>query len=67
VKQVNPALMVHPLRLELDDDHFAYILERLERDDLADVTTEEIYATEDYLYDLLAQKLQTHWGVTTLQ
>jgi hypothetical protein len=68
MKYVDPEEMVHPLRLELEDDsRFAEILGRLDSDDLDDVTTEEIHATEDYLYDLLAAKLQTHEGVTTLQ
>jgi len=67
MKQVDPEMMVHPLRLELNDDHFAGIVQRIESNDLDDVTTEEILATEDFLYDLLASKLQTHWGVTTLQ
>lgn len=67
MKYVNPEEMVHPLRLELDDSRFEEILVRLDSNDLDDVTTEEIHATEDYLFDLLAMKLQTHYGVTTLQ
>ena len=67
MKYVDPEQMVHPLRLELDDSRFEEILARLDSNDLDDVTTEEIHATEDYLYDLIASKLQTHLGITTLQ
>lgn len=67
MKTVNPEQMVHPLRLELDDEHFEAIVKRIDSDDLDDVSTEEILATEDYLYDLIAGNMQTHYGVTTLQ
>lgn len=67
MKYVDPEEMIHPLRLEMDDSRFEEILTRIDSNDLDDVTTEEIRATEDYLYDLLASKLQTHYGVTTLQ
>lgn len=67
MKYLDPEQMIHPLRLEIDDSRFEEILARIDSNDLDDVTTEEIHATEDYLYDLLASKLQTHYGVTTLQ
>jgi hypothetical protein len=58
---------VHPLRLELSDDDW----DRLERVivDKSDeqVSTEELEAYMDYLYDFIASKKQTHYGTTVLQ
>lgn len=64
---VDPEQAIHPLRNELTDDDW----DRLERvilhNSKEDVTSEELEAYSDYLYDLVASKKQTHYGTTVLQ
>ena len=58
---------VHPLRHELTDNDW----DRLERvivdKSVEHVSTEELEAYNDYLYDFIAMKMQTHYGTTVLQ
>ena len=58
---------IHPLRHELTDNDW----DRLERvivdKSVEHVSTEELEAYNDYLYDLIASKIQTHYGTTVLQ
>lgn len=66
MKYVDPEEMVHPLRLTVCDSYMNKVLEGCEKQEDW-MTTEELEAVNDYLYDLIASKLQTHYGVTTLQ
>jgi hypothetical protein len=66
VRYINPDEAIHPLRLDLTEDDW----ERLDRIVLGgeeSCTAEELNAYQDWLYDEIASKLQTHEGVTTLQ
>ena len=64
---IDPEEAIHPLRNELSDDDW----DRLERVILnkseEHVTSEELEAYMDYLYDFVAMKKQTHYGTTVLQ
>jgi hypothetical protein len=66
-KLIDPEEAVHPYREKMSDDDW----DRLERVivDKSDeqVNTEELEAYNDYLYDFIAMKLQTHYGTTVLQ
>ena len=66
LRYVNPEEMVHPLRLNSCDSYMVEILEGCEKHEDW-MTTEELEAVNDYLYDLIVSKVQTHDGVTTLQ
>lgn len=67
LRYINPeAEGIHPLRLELGEDHMIEVIQGI-ADDMDWMNLEEIEAAQDYLYDIIAQKLQTHEGVTTLQ
>lgn len=57
---------VHPLRLKMDDDAMAEIMQGI-ADNKDWMTMDEIEAAADYLYDVIVTKKQTHEGVTTLQ
>jgi len=58
---------VHPLRLTMSDDDW----ERLDRifthKSEEPMTNDEIEAYMDWLYDEIAVRKQTHYGITTLQ
>ena len=58
---------VHPLRHELTDNDW----DRLERvivdKSVEHVSTEELEAYNDYLYDFIVMKMQTHYGTTVLK
>ena len=58
---------IHPLRHELTDNDW----DRLERvivdKSVEHVSTEELEAYNDYLYDFITMKMQTHYGTTVLQ
>lgn len=64
---IDPEAAVHPLRLTMTDDDW----DRLDRifKDHSDETMsdEEIEAYMDWLYDEIAVRKQTHYGITTLQ
>ena len=66
IKHVNPEEMIHPLRFDVCDAYMSKVLEGCEKKEDW-MTTEELEAVNDYLYDLIASKMQTHYGVTTLQ
>jgi hypothetical protein len=58
---------VHPLRLKLTDDDWDR-LERVIVNKLDEhVSSEELEAYMDHLYDFIAMKKQTHYGTTVLQ
>jgi len=65
-RYVDPDLMVHPLRLELDDAEVRNFVLRAHKDDLT-LTLEECEAALDWVYDVIAGEKQTVMGVTTLQ
>jgi hypothetical protein len=58
---------IHPLRETMTDDDW----DRLERVIVnkvdEHVSSEELEAYMDYLYDFIAMKKQTHYGTTVLQ
>lgn len=66
VRYVDPEEMIHPLRHDVCDSYMVKILEGCEKHEDW-MTAEELEAVNDYLYDLIASKVQTHEGVTTLQ
>lgn len=66
LRYVNPDEMIHPLRQDVCDSYMLKVLEGCEKHEDW-MTTEELEAVNDYLYDLIASKVQTHDGVTTLQ
>lgn len=64
---IDPEAAVHPLRLtmtDLDWDRLNRIF--TEKSDES-MTNEEIEAYMDWLYDEIAVRKQTHYGITTLQ
>lgn len=67
IRYVDPDLMVHPLRLTLGDSDWDRIERVVADKSKEDVSTQELEAFNDYLYDVIASKAQTHEGVTTLQ
>ena len=67
-KNINPETEgVHPLRLELSDDDWDRIERVIVDKSKEQVSSEELEAYMDYLYDVIASKKQTVEGVTTLQ
>jgi len=58
---------VHPLRLELTDDDWDRIKRVIVDKSKEQVSTQELEAFNDYLYDFIASKKQTHYGTTVLQ
>jgi hypothetical protein len=58
---------VHPLRLELSDDDWDRIERVIVDKSKEQVSTQELEAFNDYLYDLIASKIQTHYGTTVIQ
>ena len=63
---VDPALAVHPLRLERTEDAVRDLLVRVHKDDDS-LTLDEIDCVMDWLYDYIVAECQTHEGITTLQ
>ena len=63
---VDPDLMVHPLRLELDDDSVRDFIVRAHNNDKT-LTVDECDAALDWMFDYVANERQTVYGVTTLQ
>ena len=60
-------LLRHPLRDTLTKKDLRRIQTALDNEDLHDVTTEELDAVNDILYDAIAGQKQTHLGSLTLQ
>ena len=58
---------VHPLRLELSDDDWDRLERVIAKKSKEPVSSEELEAYMDYLYDFIASKKQTHYGTTVLQ
>lgn len=64
---IDPDTAVHPLRLTMTDEDWDR-LDRIftEKSDES-MTDEEVEAYLDWLYDEIAARKQTHYGITTLQ
>lgn len=60
-------LLRHPLRDTLTKEDLERIQAALDNEDIHDVTTEELDAVNDILYDVIAGQQQTHLGSLTLQ
>ena len=60
-------LLRHPLRDTLTKKDLRRIQTALDNEDLHDVTTEELDAVNDILYDAIAGQKQTHLGSLILQ
>ena len=58
---------VHPLRLELTDDDWDRLERVIAKKSKEHVSSEELEAYADYLYDFIASKKQTHYGTTVIQ
>lgn len=67
MKTVNPDLMIHPYRNQMNDNDWERMNRIIAEKSDEDCTFEEIDAYNDYLYDLIAGKLQTVYGTTVLQ
>lgn len=67
-KLINPeAEGMHPLRHELSDDDWDRIERVIVNKSKEHVSTQELEAFNDYLFDVIAAKVQTHYGTTVLQ
>jgi hypothetical protein len=67
VRYVDPEVDgIHPLRHELSDDEMAEIIQGIS-DGKNWMSLEEIEAAQDYLFDAITIKKQTHPGEITLQ
>ena len=60
-------LLRHPLRDTFTKEDLERIQTALDNEDVHSVSTEELDAVNDILYDAIAGEKQTHLGVTTLQ
>ena len=58
---------VHPLRLDLTDDDWDRLERVIVKKSDEHVSSEELEAYMDYLYDFIASKKQTHYGTTVIQ
>lgn len=58
---------MHPLRHELSDEDWDRIERVIVDRSKEPITTQELEAFNDYLYDVIASKKQTHYGTTVLQ
>ena len=67
IRYVKPLKMNHPYRLS--DGGFMRIKNAFKgnRTIMKSLTSQELAAYNDHLYDILASKLQTHLGSTALQ
>lgn len=66
-KYVDPDLAVHPLRLTMSDEDWDRLDRIFTKDSDESMSDDEIEAYMDWLYDEIAVRKQTHFGVTTLQ
>ena len=66
-KQVDPDVMIHPLRATLTEDDWTRIQTAINQNLTDTVTDDELDAAYDVLYDAIVAKMQTHEGITTLQ
>ena len=64
---IDPNKAVHPLRLTMSDGDWDRLNRFFTKNSDEDVTDEEIEAYMDWLYDEIAGRKQTHYGITTLQ
>jgi hypothetical protein len=66
IRYVNPDKMVHPLRLEMNEEEMSSVIQGI-IDNKDWMSLDEIEAAQDHIYDYIAANRQTHEGVTTLQ
>ena len=64
---IDPDAAVHPLRLSMTDDDWNRLNRIFTEKSDESMTEEEIAAYMDWLYDEIASRKQTHYGITTLQ
>ena len=58
---------IHPLRHKLSDEDWDRIQRVIVDRSPETVSNQELEAFNDYLYDVIASKKQTHYGTTVLQ
>jgi hypothetical protein len=66
-KLIDPDLAVHPLRLTMTDEDWDRLNRIFTENSDEDMSNEEVEAYTDWLYDEIAVRKQTHYGITTLQ
>lgn len=66
LQYVKPKNMFHPLRKELCDSYLAKVVEGCENGEDW-MSSEELEAAQDLLYDTIAAQIQTHEGSLCLQ
>jgi hypothetical protein len=66
LKYIDPSQAIHPLRHEMSDEDWTR-MDNIILGSNDECTCEELEAYQDWLYDEIVCKLQTHDGVTTLQ
>ena len=64
---VDPDKAVHPLRLTMTDEDWDRLDRIFKEDSNESMSDDEIEAYMDWLYDEIAVRKQTHYGITTLQ
>lgn len=64
---IDPDEAVHPLRLTMTDDDWERLNRIFTNNSDESMTEDEIAAYMDWLYDEIAVRKQTHYGITTLQ
>ena len=67
IRYIDPEEAIHPLRNTMLEEDWERMDRIVSENSDEDCTAEEIAAYQDWLYDELAGRLQTHDGVTTLQ
>ena len=64
---VDPNTAIHPTRNSMSEEDWDRMDRIVGGNSDEDCSTEEIEAYQDWLYDQIAAKIQTHEGVVTLQ
>tara|TARA_R110000868_G_scaffold122173_1_gene323806 strand:- start:252 stop:464 length:213 start_codon:yes stop_codon:yes gene_type:complete len=64
---IDPDEAIHPLRKEMSDEDWDRIERVIINKSSEQVSSEELEAYMDHLYDFIASKKQTHYGTTVLQ
>lgn len=64
---VDPDKAVHPLRNTLTDDDWSRLNKVVGGDTTVSASVDELDAYLDFMYDMVASKLQTVYGTTVLQ
>jgi hypothetical protein len=66
-KLIDPDKAVHPLRLTMSDEDWDRLNRIFVDKSDEEMSDDEIAAYTDWLYDEIAVRKQTHYGITTLQ